>query len=216
MHLGHPPPNPSPAVFFKGLPPLQGQPTLTWNVSTSNWNHRKNNSQNKKNIIPKIFRHPTKFWVSRNFPAERFQDLTHSTFVFLELHQPLLEVTPSDPLGPVDTKTGSTELMGEIMGLMGEIMGLMGEIMGPFPRWMMMLKSLGFFAGVVKVQRPKFTIASWEKTHQYVPRGNWTNGHWKCVLDNGKKGTLNNKVCKCFWVSFYLRSIPHITMLYRD
>ena len=105
--------------------------------------------------------------MSRNFPAERFQDLTHSTFVFLELHQPLLEVTPSDPLGPVDTKTGSTELMGEIMGLMGEIMGLMGEIMGlmgeimgPFPRWMMMLKSLGFFAGVVKVQRPKFTIAS--------------------------------------------------------
>ena len=44
------PPNPPPAVFFLGLPPLQGQPAPTWNVSTSNWNHRKNiNSQNKKN-----------------------------------------------------------------------------------------------------------------------------------------------------------------------
>ena len=50
MHLGGRRcalPNPPPAVFFLGLPPLQGQPTPTWNVSTSNWNHRKkNNSQN--------------------------------------------------------------------------------------------------------------------------------------------------------------------------
>ena len=34
-------------LFFLGLPPLQGQPAPTWNVSTSNWNHRKKiNSQN--------------------------------------------------------------------------------------------------------------------------------------------------------------------------
>ena len=42
-----PPPQPPSSCFFLGLPPLQGQPTPTWNVSTSNWNHR-------KKIIPKI------------------------------------------------------------------------------------------------------------------------------------------------------------------
>ena len=50
MHLGGRrcalPPTPH-QLFFLGLPPLQRQPTPTWNVSTSNWNHR-------KKIIPKI------------------------------------------------------------------------------------------------------------------------------------------------------------------
>ena len=45
------PPTPLQLFFFLGLPPLQGQPTPTWNVSTSNWNHR-------KKIIPKINPHP--------------------------------------------------------------------------------------------------------------------------------------------------------------
>ena len=45
--LRPPPQPPSSCFFFLGLPPLQGQPTPTWNVSTSNWNHRKKiNSQN--------------------------------------------------------------------------------------------------------------------------------------------------------------------------
>ena len=50
--------SPPPAAFFKGLlaavPPLQGQPNPTWNVSTSNWNHR-------KKLNPKIFPHPVFF-----------------------------------------------------------------------------------------------------------------------------------------------------------
>ena len=41
-----PPPEPPSSYFLLGLPPLQGQPTPAWNVSTSNWNHRKRiNSQ---------------------------------------------------------------------------------------------------------------------------------------------------------------------------
>ena len=63
-----PPPQPPSSCFFffLGLPPLQGQPTPTWNVSTSNWNHRKkNNSQNKK-LIPKIFPHPFSDGLAKN------------------------------------------------------------------------------------------------------------------------------------------------------
>ena len=72
MHLGgraQPTPH---QFFFLGLPPLQRQPTPTWNVSTSNWNHRKKiNSQNTKKLIPKIFPHPWKLYSRLEFKFGR-------------------------------------------------------------------------------------------------------------------------------------------------
>ena len=70
------PPTPLHA-FFLGLPPLQGQPTPTWNVSTSNWNHRKKiNSQNKKKLIPKIFPHPIRKETSKAPHTNGFRDIS--------------------------------------------------------------------------------------------------------------------------------------------
>ena len=60
-----PPPQPPLQLFLLGLPPLQGQPTPTWNVSTSNWNHRK--KMNSQNISA-----PVKYWALQRSYLQAF------------------------------------------------------------------------------------------------------------------------------------------------